>query len=105
MSSWADKKCEVRVRSDNMSALSMGSRMKLKASPLIAREMALLYSHAAHEPRIFEHLPGVANVLADGLSRVFEPGADKRLPPQLSGAIQRSVPKRGRRWYQSLATK
>ena len=104
MSAWADKKCEVRVRSDNMSALSMGSRMKIKASPLIAKEMALLYSHAAHEPRIFEHLPGVANVLADGLSRVFEPGADKKLPPQLSGTTRRSVPKRGKTWYQTLAT-
>ena len=37
MSAWADKKCEVRVRSDNYSALSMGASMKIQASPLIAK--------------------------------------------------------------------
>ena len=67
--------------------------------------MALLYSHAAHEPRIFEHVPGVANILADGLSRVFEPGADTTLPPQLSDAKRRAVPIRKTSFYQSLATK
>ena len=67
--------------------------------------MALLYSHAAHEPRIFEHVPGVANILADGLSRVFEPGADATLPPQLSDAKRRNVPIRKHSFYQSLATK
>ena len=67
--------------------------------------MALLYSHAAHEPRIFEHVPGVANILADGLSRVIEPGAANTLPPQLAGAIRRTVPVRKQSWYQSLATK
>ena len=55
--------------------------------------------------RIFEHVPGVANVLADGLSRVFEPGADTTLPPQLSDAIRRTVPTRKQSFYQSLATK
>ena len=79
--------------------------MKIRASPLIAREMALLYSRAAHEPRIFEHVPGVANLLADGLSRVFEPGADTKLPPQLSDAKRRTVPIRKQSFYQSLATK
>ena len=71
----------------------------------MAKEMALLYSHAAHEPRIFEHVPGVANVLADGLSRLFEPGADTTLPPQLSDAIRRTVPVRKQSFYQSLATR
>ena len=79
--------------------------MKIRASPLIAREMALLYSHAAHEPRIFEHVPGVANVLADDLSRMFEPGAVTALPPQLTGAKRRTVPIRKKSFYQSLATK
>ena len=101
---WASKRCEVRIKSDNYSALAMGSRMKIRASPLIAKEIALLYSEAAHEPRIFEHVPGVANILADALSRAFEPGTDKELPPQLSGATQVHVARRRRSWYKTLAT-
>ena len=85
-SQWADKRCEVRVKSDNISALSMGSKMKIRSSPLIAKDIALLYSEAAREPRIFEHAPGVANVVADALSRAFEPGVDFKLPPQLATA-------------------
>ena len=79
--------------------------MKIRASPLIASEVALLYSHAAHEPRIFELVRGVANILADGLSRAFEPGADTTLPPQLSDAVKRAAPVGRQSWYQSLATR
>ena len=101
---WTNKRCEVRIKSDNISALAMSSKMKIRASPLIAKEIALLYSEAAHEPRIFEHVPGVANVLADALSRIYEPGTDKKLPPQLSSAKKIQVPRRSRTWYKSLAT-
>ena len=82
----------------------MGSKMNIKSSPLIAKEIALLYSEAAHEPRIFEHVPGVANVLADALSRAYEPGVDFKLPPQLATARRIQVPRRRRTWYKSLAT-
>ena len=78
--------------------------MKIRSSPLIAREIALLYSEAAHEPRIFEHVPGVANVVADTLSRAFEPGVDFKLPPQLATARRVQAPRRRRAWYKSLAT-
>ena len=54
---WSSKRCELRVKSDNFAALAMGAKMKVKASPLIANELALVYSHAAHEPRVFEHIP------------------------------------------------
>ena len=102
---WSSKRCEVRIKSDNYSALAMGSKMKIRASPLIAKEIALLYSEAAHEPRIFEHVPGIANVLADALSRAFEPGTDKELPPQLSGAKEIHVARRTSTWYKTLATR
>ena len=31
--SWDSKKCELRIRSDNIAALSMGAKMKIKSSP------------------------------------------------------------------------
>ena len=94
MSAWADKKCEVRVRSDNMSALSMGSRMKLKASPLIAREMALDIADSIYRPSAIAHIPGICNVIADVLSRWYDPSKTLVLPAPLQGATLRLLPHR-----------
>ena len=102
---WGVKKCELRVRSDNISALSMGAKMNIRSSPLIAREIALLYSRAAHEPRVFEHVPGVTNITADTLSRLCEPGVAPKLPPQLANATRTTIPTRSRSWYKTLSTK
>ena len=79
--------------------------MKIKSSPLIARELALLYSRAAHEPRVFEHVPGISNTIADTLSRLCEPGVTPKLPPQLANATRTMTPPRIRSWYKTLSTK
>ena len=57
---WVTKKCELRIRRDNIAALPMGARLKIRSSPLSARGIALLYSRAAHEPRVSEHVPGLS---------------------------------------------
>ena len=101
---WDKRKCELRIRSDNIAALSMGAKMKIKSSPLIARELALLYSRAAHEPRVFEHVPGISNSIADTLSRLCEPGVPPKLPPQLANATRTGTPSRSRSWYKTLST-
>ena len=41
----------------------------------------MLYSRAAHEPRVFEHVPGISNTIVDALSRLCEPGVTLKLPP------------------------
>ena len=69
---WRTGKCTVATRSANMEALAMGSKMRIKASPLIAKELVLLFRERAFEPRLCEHLPGLTRVLVDRLSRAFE---------------------------------
>ena len=103
MSEWADERGGVRIHSDRDRVLSTRANVQVMASPLAAKHIALLYSRAAHAPRKFERVPCVASTFADGLSIMFEPGADTKLPPQLSDATYRTTPRRKRPWYKSLA--
>ena len=82
----------------------MGAQMRSKASPTISKEVALLYGEGSFEPRVFKHLPGVANGLADSLSRLDEPGSGVTLPAELSAITPAVVPVRTKRYYRVLAT-
>ena len=78
---------------------------RLKAGPsakLIAQELALLYHHARFEPKV-EHIPGVANQIADALSRLMAPQDAKDLPEVLATVWQTKVPPRTPAWYKTLA--
>ena len=101
---WADRRVSVVVRSDNLGALFMGAQMRSKASPIISREVALVYTETSFEPRVFEHLPGIANGIADTLSRLDEPGAHKTLPAELREITPTIAPERVKSWYKVLAT-
>ena len=101
---WADRKLSITIRSDNLAALFLGAQMKFKASALVAKEVALEYSDTSFEPRVFEHVPGISNVLADKLSRLFEPGAGVQVPEELSAAMKAEVPTRTKKYYKILAT-
>ena len=63
------------VRTDNMGALSVVAALKGKGPSLgvVARELALELGNCEFFPRTVTHLPGVANVLADSLSRRLDP--------------------------------
>ena len=78
--------------------------MQFKASNLIAREVALVYSESSFEPRVFVHLPGVANGLADHLSRIRDPGYPDTIPAGLEGVLQAHTPVRRKDWYKILPT-
>ena len=81
-----------------------GAQMRSKASSIISREVALTYAECAFEPRVFEHIPGIANGIADTLSRLHEPGTDKTLPEELRNITPSVVPLRTKDWYVVLAT-
>ena len=82
----------------------MGAQMRSKASPIISREVALVYTESSFEPRVFEHLPGIANGIADTLSRLDEPGGHKTLPAELYEITPTIAPERVKSWYKVLAT-
>ena len=73
----------------------MASRLKATGRCIIvAREVALLYSEAAYEPKFVEHLPGLANVGADALSRLCDPSGKFQLPREFAHLSPTPVPLR-----------
>ena len=79
--------------------------MRSTASPIMSKEVALLYGEGSFEPRVFQHLPGIANVLADVLSRMAEPGYIADLPDGLVNITPVVIPARSKSYYRTLATK
>ena len=75
---WQTTRVSLAFRGDNVGALSLLAALKgrSKEMSLIGRELALDLGDGAYFPEIIEHVPGIANGLADALSRATQP-ADK----------------------------
>ena len=86
LSAWEDKAPRLEVRSDSVTALSMMARMQTSSPSVgvVAREVALTLSRACVRPCVIAHTPGVANELADALSRRFQPGVTWQRPAALA---------------------
>ena len=80
---WNTQQCTLTIKSDNISALVMASKLKITSSRLIAQEVALELSEAAFMPKHIIHVPGVMNVWADSLSRLSDPRRHYRVPAPL----------------------
>ena len=65
----------LHVRSDSLGALSALSKLSSSERSLnmIARELALDWAQLLKPPTVYEHTPGIANVLPDILSRLEAP--------------------------------
>ena len=74
--------------------LAMALKLKAQsgATKAIAREMALEFSHSCITPRSVQHVPGLADVMSDMLSRKFEPKAQFKLPEALKLAKDIKLP-------------
>ena len=101
---WSHKRSVIRVSGDNMAALAMVTKMQPHSATLgiIARELALDIADAMYEPQCAAHVPGVANVAADALSRRFEPNFAYSLPAVLEHSTEVSPPARDSTWWRSL---
>ena len=101
---WIHARAAVAIRGDNVTMLTMIAKLKSRGGALsvIAREIALEVAAAAYRPFLVEHVPGVANGVADALSRKAQPGKVWTLPAALSAAVRVEVPRRGRSWYRAL---
>ena len=98
---WRQSRCSVAVKADNLAALTMTATMRAKRGPmsLIAREMALDTADGLYSPSLVQHIPGVTNIAADTLSRMFQPGKTHVLPVFLKNAKLISVAERSRQWW------
>lgn len=102
---WKRRRVHLHLRGDNMAALVLFSMLKTHSRSLaiIAREFALDLGSAIYQPDVVQHLPGISNILADQLSRRFEPGKKFTLHPSLMNARAIVPPQRTKSWYRSLA--
>ena len=105
MQHWLDLKPRLAVKSDSIAALVLLADMKSKSPSMnfVGRELALTLSEAAVRPQICAHIPGIANKLADLLSRKFQPGEISSVPAVLRHVPEESIPMRTREWFQTLA--
>ena len=103
-SQWMDKRVALTITGDNVAALTLAAYLKGKGPrTLIAQEISLIYSFSSFEPAVLKHIPGVTNVQADGLSRLYQPDAHYEIPPQLREVPRTPIPIRDRSYYRCLA--
>ena len=69
---------------------------------LIARELALDIAEAVYCPDVAEHVPGIANVTADLLSRKHEPDSGWSIPVFLHRVPEMVVPQRSDNYFRSI---
>ena len=94
-------RAQLQIRGDSVVSLQLATKLS-SPSPLLnalGAELALqLETFDIHEVYT-QHTPGRLLVLADYLSRLYAPGADKTLPADLSGAKERKAPVRNSNFY------
>ena len=100
---FSSQRVSIRVRGDNIAALTMLAKMQPKSFSLqvVARELALDLSQCSYSPDFIEHIPGVSNGIADSLSHMAEQGSDFQLPTFLSNARCDIPPVRDEKWWRA----
>ena len=103
---WVKRRSSITIRSDNMSALALARRLKTSAaSRSIGKEIAMVYTSAAFEPKVVEHIPGITNTVADALSRIGDGSGAFEVPDELAHLVKTPVPVRDESFYTTLAAK
>ena len=101
---WANKAVRLRLKGDSVTMLTLVVNMRPSSPALsiIGRELAMVFSKATYVPIVAQHVPGVANVIADKLFRWFQPGVRPETPSALANARHRSAPSRVKDYYLTL---
>jgi len=101
---WDKKKAVMHVRGDSVAMLTLvvNMRPKSKALVLLGQELAITMASSSFIPTVAEHIPGIANVAADKLSRWFQPGTPQELPLGLEDVPFIKVPRRNKDYYVTL---
>ena len=104
-SRWRADRMRLVVKGDSVAMLTIAITMQssgMTGLNIIAREMALDRAESVYEPDLGSHVPGIANIIADGLSRRHDPSKNKWIrPTALSNAVEVTVPNRDESWYRT----
>ena len=102
---WKDSRLSIRVTGDSVAMLTLVTKMRPPTASLglgiIAREMALDVADMVYTPDIAAHIPGIANLSADVLSRKFETKG-WRLPAMFEGVPEAIPPRRDANYFRTL---
>ena len=101
------KRVRLTVKGDNVGALTLLLKMRLSSpqQAILARELALVTVRSAFPP-IVTHTPGVANKIADLLSRLEDPSKRNNnvlMFSSLPKAVRTPVPDRPIQWYRAIS--
>lgn len=116
-SEWHRERIVLEVRSDNVAALTLLTKMRPPAArddkgdrvpnttmAVVARELAMRLVDFSFPPDA-KHTPGIGHILADRLSRIYSPTGLGRitmdLHPALAAASETTAPIRDDKWYQT----
>eukprot|EP00959_Pyramimonas_sp_CCMP1952_P253534 5297220-Pyramimonas_sp.AAC.1 len=87
---WLQQGIRLAATADSISTLTLLLNFRARTASyglgVICREMALEFGDCAYKPKAYVHLPGIANDVADELSRRAQPGHQARHPIALEGA-------------------
>ena len=102
---WQRRRVSLRIRSDNVGALTVTSALKGEGAALnlVARELAFEFGDCEYAPDLIEHLPGVANTTADVLSRRFDPAKAQawQVPAILANVPESTSAQRDAHWWKT----
>ena len=90
----------MEAKSDSVMVASVQTRSPQVA--VVARELALTFSESCARPQVVKHTPGVANTLADILSRRFQPGVHVVVPQALVRVPEVPIRLRTMDFYRSV---
>ena len=102
---WKHTHAILVIRSDSVAALTAALKMKAKGvgTAIVASEIAFDNAEGFYEPTIVEHLPGIANDLADKLSRSFKPNVHYAPLSFFNEAVEEYPCDRPRSYYRCLS--
>ena len=101
---WRYDRIVLAIRTDNIAALCMVTKMQPHSPQLgiVARELALDISEASYCPDIVKHIPGITNVAADALSRIYDPNKNVTIPSYVTDSTKHCCHSRGKQWWRSI---
>jgi len=101
---WQVHRVKLMVRGDSVAMLTLVLNMRphTKAMRIIAQELAIDTAHYSFVPMVTHHIPGIANTIADELSRWPQPGHVQQVPKFLKNSVQVVPASRDDSYYMSL---
>ena len=88
--SWQKFQIQLVIRGDSVAMLTLLINMRPHTPQMriISQELAPEMAHYSFVPMVAHHVPGVANTVADELSRWPQPGHVKKTPALVADAVQ-----------------